>query len=293
MNNYNMLVLDLDDTLLQDDLSISEVTKQALYQAQENGVKVAIATGRPTYACTEIAKEIGLNYYGGYIISFNGAVVTNAKTGKILREVSILKEDVHALYELSQKHNAYIQTYTGNYIITPENNMYTEIEKKLTGMEIIETTDFVNAVVSDVIKVIVLQEPQLLKEIAQKFDGCFPADLHMTFSKPFFLEFMNKRVDKSKSIAYLVKKLGLTMSSVIAIGDSYNDISMIRDAGLGVAMGNAIPEAKEIADYIAKDNMNNGVAEVISKFLLSEESKKGLIFNTKTKNLNSKEVIFS
>ena len=268
--NYEMLVLDLDDTLLRDDLTISPITKKSILMAQMCGMKVVIATGRPTYACYSIAKEISLDSFGGYIISFNGATITEVSTGNVLRNVSISKEDVHHLYRLSSEHNAYIQTYIGDNIITPQNNEYTEIEKNLTGMDIIEVADFVDYVDKDVIKAIILQEPKYLKNLSRKIEPYIPSSLNMTFSKPFFLEFMNVSVDKAISVSYLADSLGINMNSIIAIGDSYNDISMIKSAGLGVAMGNSVKAIKKSANYVTKTNMEDGIAEVISKFVLNE-----------------------
>lgn len=267
---YKMLVLDLDDTLLRDDLSISKETKDAILLAQSYGTKVVIATGRPTYACHSIAKEIGLDRYGGYIISFNGAVITEVNTGNVLQDVSISKEEVHNLYKLSNEHNAYIQTYIGDDIVTPQNNQYTEIEKKLTGMNILEVEDFVDYVNTSVTKAIILQEPTYLKELALKIKPVIANTLNMTFSKPFFLEFMNRNVDKAVSVTYLANYLGIQMESVIAIGDGYNDISMIEKAGLGVAMGNGVDAIKNTADYVTKCNMKDGIVEVVYKYLLVE-----------------------
>lgn len=93
----------------------------------------------------------------------------------------------------------------------------------------------------------------------------------MTISKPFFLEFMNKDVDKSKSIERLADMLGISMFQVIAVGDSYNDLSMIKSAGLGVAMGNAVELVKDNADYITGDNDHDGIVTVINKFVLSQK----------------------
>jgi len=268
---YRMIVLDLDDTLLRDDLSISPYTRASILSAQMYGTKVVIATGRPTCACQSIAKEIGLEKYGGYIISYNGAVITEARTGRKLRQVTITKEEVHELYKLSKQNNAYIQTYDDYNIITPENNEYTKIEQKLTGMNIEEVKDFVSRINSDVIKVIVLQEPSLLKIISEKIKPFIPQGLNMTISKPFFLEFTNSKVDKAVSINYLANHLNIGMKSIIAIGDSYNDISMVKQAGLGVAMGNGVDAIKRVANYITKSNMDDGVAEVIYRFILVEE----------------------
>ena len=137
-------------------------------------------------------------------------------------------------------------------------------------MEIIVADDFKEYVSQDVVKAIVLQHPDRLKEIEEMWKDEIKDSLYMTISKPFFLEFMNKEVDKSKSIERLSNMLGITMDEVIAIGDSYNDMSMIKAAGLGVAMKNAVEAVKNIANYITADNENDGVAKVIDKFIFAE-----------------------
>ena len=266
--SYKMLVLDLDDTLLRDDLTISSKTREAILAAQSYGATVVIATGRPTYACISIAKEIGLDKYGGFVISFNGAVITNVATGHVLREVNITKENVYALYQLSQELGSHILTYMNNKIITPKNNEYIEIEKKLTSMPIVEVEDFVSFIDRNVPKAILLQEPTYLKWVAEQIRPRIPSGLNMTFSKPFFLEFMNENVDKALSVSLLADYLGIDLSSVIAVGDGYNDISMIKCAGLGVAMGNSVDKVKEASDYITHSNMEDGVAEIIYRFML-------------------------
>jgi Cof subfamily protein (haloacid dehalogenase superfamily) len=155
-------------------------------------------------------------------------------------------------------------------MITPKNNTYTKIEQKLTGMNIEEVKDFVSRIDSDVIKVILLQEPSVLKIIADNIKHLIPRNLNMTFSKPFFLEFTNKKIDKAVSVNYLANYLNISMKSVIAIGDSYNDISMVKQAGLGVAMANGVDAIKKVANYLTKSNMEDGVAEVIYRYILVE-----------------------
>ena len=125
---------------------------------------------------------------------------------------------------------AYIQTYVGDYIIASKANEYTDIEKQITGMDILVPDNFKKYVSDDVVKAIVLQHPDKLAKIEKAWREKINNTMYMTISKPFFLEFMNKDVDKSKSIERLADMLGISMSQVIAVGDSYNDLSMIKSA---------------------------------------------------------------
>lgn len=267
--NYKMIVLDLDDTLLKNDGTISRKTKKALGRAQNAGVTVVLASGRPTYAIRKFANELDMANNGGFIISYNGARIIDCQIDAEVFGQNLKKDMLYELFDLSKQYGAYIQTYEGDKIITSATNEYTDIEQKITGMEIVTVKDFKNYIENDVVKAIMLQEPEKLKRIEEKLRPIIGNRMYMTISKPFFLEFMNADVDKSRSVERLCKHLNIMCREVIAIGDSYNDISMITSAGLGVAMKNAVEGAKKVAKYITDDNENDGVAKVIDKFILN------------------------
>src|ERR1700730_6584256 len=151
---YKMIVLDLDDTLLRDDLTISPRTRQSLMEAQEAGVKVVLASGRPTSAMLAIAEELRLKDYGSFILSFNGAKITNCQTGEDWFSSTLPIETVHHLYEISRRENVWIHTYVGDTIVTEEGNPYTDIEGDLTKLEVKLVDSFTNAVTEPVVKVL-------------------------------------------------------------------------------------------------------------------------------------------
>mgnify|MGYP001012099033 CR=1 FL=1 len=136
---YKMVVLDLDDTLLRDDLTISDKTRDALLRAQNEGVRVVLASGRPTGAIWRYAEELEIAKHGGYIISFNGAVVTDCETEKPIFQKALSKEIIHELFDHSVEHGALILSYVDDKIVTPRANEWADVERKLTGMEIRET----------------------------------------------------------------------------------------------------------------------------------------------------------
>lgn len=265
---YKMIVLDLDDTLLMDDHTISARTKQALMDAQELGVKVVLASGRPTYAMYAIADELRLKEYGSFILSFNGAKITNCKTGEEIFSSTLSPETAHHLYELSRRENVWIHTYVGDTIVTEAGNQYTNVEGEITGLEIVEVGSFVDSVSEPVVKVLMLEDEAKLAQVEKKLQQELAGKLSVMRSKPFFLEFTEEGVTKGTSLNHLIDLLGIEREEVIAMGDSYNDLAMIEFAGLGVAMGNAPDDIKEKADYVTDTNMNDGVAKVIEKFVL-------------------------
>jgi Cof subfamily protein (haloacid dehalogenase superfamily) len=266
--SYKMIVLDLDDTLLQDDQTISDRTKQALMDVQELGVKVVLASGRPTSAMFDIAKELLLKDYGSFILSFNGAKITNCQTGEELFSSTLTPKIVHHLYELSRREDVWIHTYVGDQIITEAGNQFTNIEGEITGLDIVEVGSFVEAVSKPVVKVLMLEEAAKLADVEEKLQQELAGKLSVMRSKPFFLEFTEQGVTKGTSLSHLIQQLGIKREEVIAIGDSYNDLAMIEFAGLGVAMGNAPDDIKAKANFVTDTNMNDGVAKVVEKFVL-------------------------
>lgn len=269
--NYRMLVLDLDDTLLKDDRTVSELTRRRLLEAQQQGMIVVLASGRPTYAMQHLAKELCLAEYGGYFISFNGARITSCADQHILLSVDISHAQMCKLFDLAQEHGVYIQTYTEDHILVSKDNEYTQIEKEITGMDVIECADFKAEIPKTAVKAMMLEHPGRLKEVEKALRPVVENELYMTITKPFFLEFMNPAVDKGKSLVTLAQHLNVPMEQVIAVGDSYNDISMIKAAGLGVAMGNAVEAVKQAADYETADNEHDGVARVVERFFLQKD----------------------
>ena len=266
--NYKMIVLDMDDTLLRDDHTVSEPTKQALMAAQELGVKVVLASGRPTYAMHDIAKQLKLAHYGSYILSFNGAKIINAKTNEELFESTLSPQTAHHLYDLSKRENVGIQTYIGDSIITETPNPYSDIEEDITGLPLNIVDDFKKSVTAPVVEVLMLENGEKLVHVEKKLQEELRGELSVMRSKPYFLEFTEYGVTKGTSLKQLIHKLGITKDQVIAVGDSYNDLAMIQFAGLGVAMGNAPDDIKQAADHVTDTNMNDGVARVVEEFLL-------------------------
>ncbi|MBU7593090.1 Cof-type HAD-IIB family hydrolase [Metabacillus halosaccharovorans] len=266
--SYKMIVLDLDDTLLRDDHSISVRTKDALMKAQELGVKVVLASGRPTFGMRHIAQELNLDHYGSFILSFNGGQIINCSTEEEMFSSTLTPEAIHKLYEVSVREGVFIHTYMGDEIITQDENPYTDIEANLTGLPIKIVPNFVSAVNEPVVKSLMVGPPEQLKEVERKLQTELADEFSIMRSKPYFLEFTEKGVTKGTSLDQLIQTCGIKREEVIAIGDSYNDLSMIEFAGLGVAMGNAPDDIKEIANFVTDTNMNDGVAKVVEEFIL-------------------------
>jgi Cof subfamily protein (haloacid dehalogenase superfamily) len=266
--NYKMLVLDLDDTLLRDDYSISDRNKEFLAKAQEKGVKVVLASGRPTPAMTRYAEELNLSHYDSYMISFNGAVVTSMKNNEVLFETSLTRDEIHSLHDFSIENNVHIITYSDKGVISETHSEYIDVELKLTGIPHHKVPSFKSEITSSAVKCILLEHPDYLKDVETKLKA-ERTDLSVSRSKPFFLEVMPRGIDKAASIDLLAKKLDIKQCEVIAVGNAGNDLTMVQYAGLGIWVDNVSDDLRHYADFIVASNENDGVAEVIERFILN------------------------
>lgn len=267
--NYEMLVLDLDGTLTNSKKEITEPTKKALIEIQEAGKKVVLASGRPINGVLPLAEELELGRFGSYILSFNGARITQCSTGNLIYNKTIPHEVIEPIYQIAKQYEEVdIITYEGDYIISGlRPNEYTEKEKNINKMHIKPVENFPEYIDFPVNKLLIPGEPSVLEEMMDVLKAKFHSLLNIYRSEPFFLEIMPQNIDKAYTLQKLLSSIGMTADQMICCGDGYNDLSMIEYAGLGVAMDNAQPIVKEKADYITRSNDEDGVLYVIEQFM--------------------------
>lgn len=268
---YKLIALDIDGTLLKEDRTISKETFNAIQKAKNKGIKIVLSTGRPILGIKKYLKELNLINEDDYAIAYNGALVQNTKTGEIICKNPMTLSDLHYLYNLSKKLDVNIHALTDTTCITPKWSKYSQLESDLNGIPL-DIIDF-NKIDENttIVKIMFIDEPHILDRVVEQL----PQELYNKYtilrSTPYFLEFLNKKVNKGYGVELLAQTLGIKPEEIICVGDAGNDIHMIQFAGLGVAMGNAFPEVKDIADYVTLSNEEHGVAHVINKFILNEE----------------------
>ncbi len=267
--NYKVLALDLDGTLLNSEKEISKKTLDALIDAQERGYRVVIATGRPTGGVVRYADELQLDKYGNYVLSFNGALITNWQTKENIFNQAFPIKLIPELYEIAKENNVGLVTYKGgNQVISAfEPNEYLLLEARLNNIDIKHVEDFISYVDFPSNKCLMGGDPEVLIRLEEELKKKYHGLLLITRSEPYFLEFMPMNVDKAHSLSNLMTSLGYGIDELICCGDGFNDISMISAAGLGVAMENAREAVRSEADYITASNDDNGIVQVIEKFM--------------------------
>ena len=264
---YKLIAIDMDGTLLREDKTISDKTKEMIQKANEKGVKIVLASGRPIEGLERYLEELKLVTEEDYVMSFNGSVIQNVKTKEIISKNILKGSDLKVLYKLAQQIGVNIHAFTKQGCVTPIMNEYTKLEGSINGIEVHEV-DF-NTIddQEDVIKVMFIDPEPVLAAAMEKIPAHIYEDFTVVRSAPYFLEFLNKASSKGTGVRALAAHLGIQREEIICIGDAGNDLDMIEFAGLGVAMGNAFEEVKAAADYITLDNDADGVAHVIEKFI--------------------------
>ncbi len=271
---YDALILDVDGTLVTSEKKVAEETRLALIEAQKRGKTVAIASGRSIAGIRRTAAAIQLEEFGGYVIAYNGTTVVNCKTGECIYNQTLDRDIIKPVWQAAQQAGVGIMVYhdqekellAGNGV-----DKYIEMDAKACEISIREVKDFPKAIDFPINKFLLSGDPERMIEVEQEMKEKFGDRLNIFRSDPCYVELLPQFIDKSVAVEKLVKYLDIRRDKVICVGDSYNDLPMIRYAGMGVAMGNAQPEVKEVADYVTGSNDENGIVTIIQKFMTEKE----------------------
>jgi Cof subfamily protein (haloacid dehalogenase superfamily) len=262
---YKLIAIDVDDTLLNDELEVTSGTKEALVQALEHGTVVTLATGRMFASAQKIARQLNLNVP---IITYQGSLVKNLLDEQVLYERSVTESAVKYIINYVNQHHLHLQVYHNDILYVIEDNQKIRDYAAMSNIPYTIAESFAALSSLPLTKMIIIDDPARLDEIQIELEQALGKEAHITKSKPNFLEILHPEGTKGHAVAYLAAHYGCDLSEVIAIGDSWNDKEMLQVAGLGVAMDNAIDKLKEIADYVTLSNNEDGVKHVIDKFIL-------------------------
>ncbi|MCY6369870.1 Cof-type HAD-IIB family hydrolase [Clostridium ganghwense] len=296
---YKLLALDMDGTLLDNNQKISKENIEAIQKAKELGVKVVLTTGRAIGGIEEYLKELDLISEDNYSVTCSGALILNNTKKEIIECNNISHDEFKFTFNLAEELNITLNIYSNDGILVPSHSIFSHFDSVANNLPL-KIADFNSLDEETVINKITLINEDLsiaeqlstffpsicLKDIHinanQKFDkdlfedvSNLPIELLENFTilktSPYTLEVLNKNCNKGTGVKRMAEELGIKQEEIICIGDSGNDKHMIEYAGLGVAMGNAFTEIKEIADYVTYTNEENGVAHIIQKFILNEQ----------------------
>ncbi|MDR1567632.1 MAG: Cof-type HAD-IIB family hydrolase [Streptococcaceae bacterium] len=262
-----LIGIDLDGTLLNDDKLISPRNQAAIKSAKAKGVKIVITTGRPLKAIEAILKTLDL-YDDDFSVTFNGGLVQMNRTGETLVKQALSFAQVKELSSLADKLDLLLDLISDGTVyqlVGKKTSWYQRANPSLTFKSVqFENLDE-NLVYN---KAISAFEEIFLNQQMVKIPTALNSRFEIFKSRDILLEFMPKGVNKANGLAQLGKHLGIKQSEVMTIGDEANDLSMIEWAGLGIAMGNAVPIVKAASDFQTLDNNQDGVALAIEQYVL-------------------------
>lgn len=268
-----LITIDIDDTLVNTAKQVTPRVKAALQEATAQGVKVVLTTGRPLPGVQEYLDELGLNHQDDqYAITYNGGVVQTTN-GEELGGKELAYSDYLRLREVADELGAYLQleTIDAAYTSAKEINYWASRENFLIKMPlIIKPVDEMDPNDHYVKFMFIGDEADI-----DSWRDALPADVKEAYyivkSTPQHLEFMHKDATKGSGLLTLAAKLGIDRSETMALGDQQNDVTMIEAAGLGVAMGNAVPEVKAVADVETTTQNADGVGVAVEKWVLGRD----------------------
>ena len=263
--NIKLLALDADDTLVYDISRLSEEDRQAVLKAQEAGVMVTLATGRGFLASTPVWKAVGIQ---GPVINYGGALVTDTRTGECLHATEIPNQIIQEIFSIAEEEGFYAQLYQGDTVITLREHFCAKAYGERLGVPVKIDPELRSRQWSKVPKVLYIVEPERAASVIGRMQKHFAGRLKVSGSSPGFVEFNDPKAHKGAALEWLAQSCGIPQENVAAMGDNTLDLEMIQWAGVGVAMGNALPVVKEAADMIAPACRENGVAWFINEYIL-------------------------
>lgn len=272
------VLLYFDGTLLNDQKMISPKTKETLLSLQANGIRVVLASGRPKRGIEPFATELKLEQYGGLIVSSNGACVTDATTGETLFEQAIDRDVARAILDhltgfdvipmLNDETYLYVNdVFSGMLELNGEPFNIIEYESRGGRFQLREEPRLADAIAFPVYKILVAGQPDYLQANADAMSQPFNQQVTGMFTANMYYEFTDYGIDKARALDHVFQQVGIARDQTIAFGDGHNDRSMLKYAGISVAMDNAVDAIKAIATDVTRSNNEEGIAHHLARYL--------------------------
>ena len=262
-----MLAMDLDDTLLRSDHTISRRTRNIIKRTEQAGVTLVLASGRILAVMDRYSRLLGLHKRQGYLVCNNGALILESNTGNIIHEARIDLRTALTICDLADAEGFPVQIYEDDIMYVSRTNEYSGYDQKTTGLRQVVVENFREMVGEGCYKLIIPGDPMLLAPLESLLRTYLGNDITLFTSRPYFLEVMPRETDKGKALEIIAERTGISAGETMAIGDTMNDEAMIRWAGIGIAMINGDERIRSIADVVTKKtNDEDGVADVIESY---------------------------
>jgi len=268
--NIKLVAIDLDDTLLRDDLTISPRTRAALKAVRGRGIAVTLATGRMFRSARPYARQLGFDLP---LITYQGALVKNAFSGEVVYRRPLRGEAARRVIEFARRKKVQVNFYLDDELyverITPRGAHYASFAR----VPCHQVEDLKSLLArGNPLKLLLIEAEPVLDDFAGELKEMLGDQAHLTKSKPSYLEVVHPEATKGRALRELAGRLHLAREEIMALGDSFNDLEMLEFAGLGIAVANARPEVRRRASCVTLSNNEDGVAAALETFILGRDS---------------------
>ena len=274
------IAMDIDGTLTNDQKVISPRTREKLLAAQESGIKLILASGRPAWGLHALAQELDLQNHDGLLVAFNGAHVVDAQTDEVLFDQAMPADELHRLIDhlrnfdvipiISLGRDLHVEDSYRCMITLRDGSQMNIVKYERDACDLkIREVESLHEVVDayPVDKLLTAGDPAYLQAHYEEMYAPFTQTLSGMFTADWYFEYTAPGIDKARALEGALPKLGIDASEVVSFGDGQNDKSMIEWAGTGVAMGNAVEEVKAVAQMVTANNNEDGIAVALDKLL--------------------------
>ncbi len=267
MSRYRLVAFDLDGTLVGKSLEIRPRVLQAIADMRERGIRGCVVTGRMYRAALPFVRAMR---FTAPVICYQGAAVIDCETDEVLQDVPLPNPEALAVEAYARDAGLHVQLYANDRYYCESLNPYVELYAKISGVEPVIVPSLRRQFETwGATKACIIADPEVILEHLSRVQTLLGDRAYVTRSIAYFLEVMNARVNKGRSLQVVADHLNIPMEDVMAIGDSWNDAPLLEAAGFGVAMGSAPDELRTVADAVVSDVENDGVAEALERYVFA------------------------
>jgi len=264
-----LVALDLDGTLVGEDLVLRPRVVDAVRRAREAGVRVTIVTGRMFRAARPFAERLDIT---GPIVNYQGAAIYDVASGAPLRQTPVHADVTRDVLTWARDHAVHAQCYADDTLYVDEINRFSKRYTDLARVEPAVVPSLLDAFASrPTVKIVLVTDADKADGILDAMRSLLGARAYLTRSHVDFVEVVDPAVNKGEALAFVAEHYGVALDETLAVGDAWNDVPLIDAAGIGVAMGSGPPELFARADHIVGDVAHDGVAEAIDRYVLDLE----------------------
>jgi Cof subfamily protein (haloacid dehalogenase superfamily) len=262
-----LVALDLDGTLVGEDLVVRPRVREAIRAAQQRGIAVTIVTGRMFAAAKPFAQLLNVE---GPIVCYQGAAIFDAVSGATLRETTVRQDVTREVLAWAHEHGVHAQCYADDKLYVEQINRFSKRYTDIARVEAHLVPSLREAFANrPTIKIVVVDDPERADLVNVALRERLGDRAYITRSHKEFVEVVDPHVNKGEALGFVAQRYGVALDETLAVGDAWNDVPLLDAAAVGVAMGSGPPELLARADHVVADVANDGVAEAIERYVLA------------------------